>query len=297
VDAAAFPDSSSDLLEIYCRLPPATIASLTRTDRGDARLKLGVALHNRFGAKHHEATQEFTVVPSDTGGFGKVVLLRLPVKSGSYTMDVKLEDPLSRKRGLAYIGRAVSQSATVKGEITVPDPSSGRRVSNLEFVWGKAAGGGAAFRHADLDTGFLPNPDRLYGLLASELRAHFVARSAAPSTWHWRSRLLDASGKEVAKHDTSATALSIAPVVTMDVSTYPAGGYDFEIQVWREGESTPAVTKPERLGHQLVETAIVDERSAGVILRVSHEPGAPQPPTVGQADGVQLLVTIAGPRP
>jgi len=243
VDAASFPDSSSDLLEIYCRLPPATIASLTRTDRGDARLKLGVALHNRFGAKHHEATQEFTVVPSDTGGFGKVVLLRLPVKSGSYTMDVKLEDPLSRKRGLAYIGRAVSQSATVKGEITVPDPSSGRRVSNLEFVWGKAAGGGAAFRHADLDTGFLPNPDRLYGLLASELRAHFVARSAAPSTWHWRSRLLDASGKEVAKHDTSATALSIAPVVTMDVSTYPAGGYDFEIQVWREGESAPAVRR------------------------------------------------------
>lgn len=244
VDAAAFPDSASDLLEIYCRLPPSTIVSLGRSDRGDARLKLGVTLHNRFGAKHHQAVQEFTVSPSDTGGFGKVVLLRLPVKAGPYTMEVKLEDPLSRKRGLAYIGRSVAQSASVKGEIVVPEPSSGRRLSNVEFVWGKAAGTGAAFRHADLDTGFLPNPDRLYGLLANDLRAHFVVRSNAQASWHWRARLLDATtGREMARHESTAVAVSVAPVVSMDVSTFPAGGYDFEVQVWREGESTPAVRR------------------------------------------------------
>src|SRR5437867_1501685 len=69
VDAAAFPDSAGDMLEIYCRLPPATIASLERTDLGESRLKLSVTLHNRFGALHHQASQEFDVAPSDTGGF------------------------------------------------------------------------------------------------------------------------------------------------------------------------------------------------------------------------------------
>ena len=243
VDAAAFPDSTSDLLEIYCRLPPSTIASLAKSDRGDARLKLSVTLHNRFGAKHHQAVQEFTVLPSDTGSFGKVVLLRLPVKSGAYTMDVKLEDPLSRKRGLAYIGRSVAQSAAVSGEIAVPEPSLGRRLSNLEFVWGGAASSAAAFRHAGTDTGVLPNPDRIYGLLAPELAAHFLVRSDASASWRWRARLLDAAGQEVARRDSSAVGQSVGQLVSMDVSTMPAGGYDLEVQVWREGETTPAIRR------------------------------------------------------
>ena len=244
VDAASFPDSAADLLEVYCRLPPATIASLTRSERGDARLKLSVALHNRFGAFHHQASQELTVTPSDTGGFGKVVLLRFPVKSGSYRMDVKLEDLLSRKRGLAYIGRSVAHSAELAGEISVPEPSNGRRVSNLEFVWGTASGRGEVFRHAGADTALLPNPDRLYGLLASEVRAHFIARGeGGAGSWHWRARLLDSGGQEVARRDSTVTATHLAHIVTMDISTLPAGGYDFEIQAWREGEVAPVTRR------------------------------------------------------
>lgn len=243
VDAAAFPDSASDLLEIYCRLPPTTIVSLTRSDRGDARLKLTVTLHNRFGARHHQAMQEFAVLPSDTGGFGKVVLLRLPVKSGAYTMDVKLEDPLSRKRGLAYVGRKVAQSASISGEIVVPDPSTGRRLSDIEFVWGAATDSGAAFRHAGSDTGFLPNPDRLYGLLAPDLRGHFVVRSDAQASWRWRARLLDSGGHEVARQESSAVGRAVGHVVSMDVSTMPAAGYELEIQVWREGDTSPMIRR------------------------------------------------------
>lgn len=46
-----------------------------------------------------------------------------------------------------------------------------------------------------------------------------------------------------------------------------------------------------------VESAVGDERLAGVVLGVSHEPGAPQTPAVGQPDGIELLVTIACPCP
>jgi GWxTD domain-containing protein len=243
VDAAAFPDSAGDVLEVYCRLPPATIVSLSRSDGGQARLKLTVTLHNRFGALHHQALQEFTVVPSDTGGFGKVVLLRFPVKSGAYTMDVKLEDPLSRKRGLAYIGRSVAHSASVRGEITVPEASAGRRMSNLEFAWDAASESGAVFRHADADSGVLPNPDRLYGLLASQVRAQFAVRSPSPAEWHWRARVLDAAGKELVRQESTAVAAHVAPMVEVDVSTMPAGGYDFEIQAWRQGEVAPVTRR------------------------------------------------------
>jgi GWxTD domain-containing protein len=239
VDAAAFPDSAGDVLEVYCRLPPATIVSLEQSDRGQSRLKLSVTLHNRFGALHHQALQEFTVVPSDTGGFGKVVLMRFPVKPGAYTMDVKLEDPLSRKRGLAYIGRSVAHSASVRGEIVVPEASAGRRLSNLEFVWGAASGGGEVFRHARADTGFLPNPDRLYGLFEPRVRAQVVIRSPSPAEWHWRARVLNPAGREVVRQESTEVAAYIAPVIETDVSTMPAGGYDLEVQAWRQGEVAP----------------------------------------------------------
>ncbi len=237
MDAAAFPDSVDDQLEVYCRLPPATIASLAQSDHGESRLRITVTLHNRFGALHHQASQEFSVVPSDTGGFGKVVLMRFPIRSGTYRMDVKLDDPLSRKRGLAYVGRTVAHSASIGGDIDVPEAAQGRRVSNLEFVW--SAGSSQAFRRADADTGLLPNPDRLYGLFATEVRAHFEARSdRTPASWHWRARILDNAGKEVAVRESSIVAAHLAQVVPFDVSALPAGGYDFEIQAWREGEVT-----------------------------------------------------------
>ena len=46
-----------------------------------------------------------------------------------------------------------------------------------------------------------------------------------------------------------------------------------------------------------IEAAVVDERPTDVILRVTHEPRAPETAAVDDADRVELLVTIARPRP
>ena len=245
VDAATFPDSAGDALEVYLRLPPATIAALAKDPQGESRLKLSVGLRNQFGAFHHEADQEFVVLPSDTVGFGKVVVLRFPVKSGAYHLVAKLEDLRSRKRGVAYIGRNVVHSATVEGDLVVPAPSNGRRLSDIEFVWSDAGKSAAAFRRVGSESSRLPNPERLYGLLAGELRAQFaVAGEGLATDWHWRARLLDGNGAVVAQRDTTVAAASrLVQDLTMDISTEPAGGYELEIQAWREGELAPVTRR------------------------------------------------------
>jgi GWxTD domain-containing protein len=246
VDAASFPDSNGSALEIYLRLPPSTIATLERSEKeAVSRLRVTVRLRNRFGAFQHEATQEFTIAPGDSEGFGRVVVLRFPTKSGGYRMEVKLEDVLSRKRGLAYIGRNVAQSATVQGELTVPEASGDKRLSDLEFIWSRASGQTLAFRHASSDSGVLPNPDRLYGLLEDQVRAQFIATSQGPPReWHWRARLLDAEGKALLQTDTTLVgSRELLQEVEMNVSTQPAGVYELEIQVWRDGELTPLVRR------------------------------------------------------
>jgi GWxTD domain-containing protein len=246
VDAASFPDSSGSALEVYLRLPPSTIAMLERSEKDAvSRLRVTARIRNRYGAFEHEAAQEFSISAGDSEGFGRVVVLRFPTKSGVYRLEVKLEDVLSRKRGLAYIGRSVTHSATVQGELTVPDEQGSKRVSDLEFIWSKAGGQTVAFRHAGVDSGVLPNPDRLYGLLEDQVRAQFLASSdAPPREWHWRVRLLDAHGKAIAQHDSSAAgSRSLLQEVVMNVATQPAGAYELEVQVWRDDELVPMVRR------------------------------------------------------
>src|SRR5437667_227109 len=65
VDACSFPDSAGERLEMYLRLPPATLQTLER-EGADARLRVTVRLKSRFGAKQHDATLEFGIAANDT---------------------------------------------------------------------------------------------------------------------------------------------------------------------------------------------------------------------------------------
>lgn len=245
VDAAAFPDSAGHSLEIYVRIPPATIASLRRGEDGEARLKLSLRLTNRFGGRPQEASQEFTLGPADSaGGLGKVVLHRFTTRPGGHRLRVRLDDLLSQKRGIGYIGRKVTEAVTVEGGLIVPGPDAGRDLSDPEFVWAYgAASPGSAFRRGDRST--VPNPERLYGLLAQDLRAEFVARSASPDRpWRWRARLLDGQGVAVAEQESTQAGSAVCLArVALDVSILPAGGYDLEVSAWQEGDAKPVVRR------------------------------------------------------
>ncbi len=240
LDAATFPDSAGHTLEVYLRVPPVTLAKLERDAAGTGSLRLTMRLTNRFGGRPQQSSQDIPVAAGDTvPGFGKVVLTRFPVRPGVHRLRVKLEDLLSRKRGLGYIGRRVTESAAVEGELTVPAPQAGRDLSDIEFVWVHASAAAAtAFRRGEHQV--LPNPERLYGLLANEVRAEFAARGlpADARAWHWHARVLDADGRVVAERETTAApGPRLAATVAFDVATEPAGGYDLEVKAWQEGDA------------------------------------------------------------
>lgn len=245
VDAAAFPDSVGHSLEIYVRIPPATLASLRRGEDGAARVRLSLRLTNRFGGRPQETSQDLALGPADSAsGLGKVVLHRFTARPGGHRLRVRLDDLLSHKRGLGYIGRKVTESVTVEGGLTVAGPEAGRDLSDPEFVWAyRAVSPVSAFRRGDRGT--VPNPERLYGLLAEELRAEFVARSPSPDRpWRWRARLLDGEGQAVAAQESTQAGGSICLArVALDVSTLPAGGYDLEVAAWQEGDAKPVLRR------------------------------------------------------
>ena len=239
VDAAAYPDSAGDRLEVYLRLPPATLANLER-EGTDATLRVEVRLRSRFGAKQHEASLEFAVAPDDTAnGFGKVVMLPFPSRPGSYRMQVKLEDARSQKKGIAYIGRKVRRSATVEGEVVVPEVEHGIRLSNVGFLWGAAKG----LRTGAVDSTGLANPERLYGLMETDLRTYIRATQTQPELkpWHWSLKVLDAQGHVVSQREsTQAASRWLNENIALDMSTEPAGGYRVEVRAGTEG-GAPAV--------------------------------------------------------
>jgi len=240
VDAAAFPDSSGLTLEVYVRIPPVTLQALDRDSLGVGRLMLSTRLRSSFGARQTERQQLVTIDPADTiGGFGKVVVVPYPTRSGAQRLMVKLEDLNSRKRGIAYVGRQVTHSGTVDGEFQVAKAQMERDLSDIEFVWSvDTLGVSEAFRHGERS--LLPNPERLYGLYAADLRAGFVARAREGDErpWHWVARVEDPGQQVRLEHEETAPASrTLNGTVLFDVSTLPAGGYDLEIKAWQEGDT------------------------------------------------------------
>ena len=242
VDAAAFPDSSGTSLDVYVRIPNGTLAALMRDAQGLARLRVTARLRGAFGgAGNQEQTQEFAIAPVDsTGGFGKVIGLRFPAPPGSHRLFVRVDDVFSRKHGaLAW----VTSAARVEGEVRVAAPLDGRDLSDLEFLWTERAGGRATVFERGGRT-LLPDPERLYGLFAPELRAAFVARSGAERSWHWTARVLDGGGQAIATRESTAAAARVLQAgVAVDLAATPAGGYDLELRVWQEGDAAPLVRR------------------------------------------------------
>jgi GWxTD domain-containing protein len=238
VDAATFPDSAGYSLEVYTRIPPRTLAALGRDALGAARLRLTVRLRNSYGARLHEAVQEFGIEPGDsTGGFGKVVVMRFPTRPGPQRLQVRLEDPNTRKGGLLNMGRKVSDFSQVDGAFDTPPPQAGADLSDPEFVWDE----GPITRPSPFvraERTLLPNPERLYGVFQTDLRAFVRARGEDARPWRWIARVLDGHGALVAQQESTAAAsrwLDAGPVI--DLSHTPAGGYDLEIKAWQEGDA------------------------------------------------------------
>jgi len=237
-DAATFPDSAGYHLEVYLRVPPATLADLDLDERGDARVQATVSLRGRAVRSPLESTQEFTVSAADTAfGQGRVVLFRFPVSPGPVRIEARLQD-LQSRRGALATSRARTERSELRGELELPRPQAGRDISDLEFLW-PVVGRSPGLAFVRDGQARLPNPDRLYGLYASTLEASFTARSKAGDRrpWHWVARVIDHSGAVVAQSESTATAGRFARVdVGFDLTEQPAGIYRLDARVWQEGD-------------------------------------------------------------
>jgi GWxTD domain-containing protein len=238
VDAAGFPDSAGHRLEVYVRVPPATVAGLVYDSTATGSLRVTGRLRSGFRPRNEIRSQEFTVDRADSiRGFGKVVLLTFALKPGPQELSIKVEDQRSRKRGIMYMGRKVPKSAEVEGEFQFESRLRRADLSDIEFVWPTAASAPGFGR------GLLPNPERLYGLYASDLQAAFTIRATPDDDrpWRWRARVLGGKDSLVASRD-SILSPNDDGRVSLDVSQLPAGGYDLEVSIERD-DTTRAVRR------------------------------------------------------
>jgi GWxTD domain-containing protein len=236
-DVAAFPDSSGYHLEVYLRLPPATLVQLARDAEGDAQVRATLRVTSRVSVRELESTQDFSISLADTAlGQGRVVLMRFPVAPGPCKLAARLEDLNPHKRGL---GTMILKSE-IQGEFDVPKPQATRDLSDIEFAWPSEATRGASLAFVRGGQVHIPNADRLYGLYATTLEVAFTAR-ARPNdqrAWHWVARVLDARGQAVAQQESTAAAGVLAHgAARFDLSNEPAGLYFLDAKVWQEGDA------------------------------------------------------------
>lgn len=240
LDSALFPDSTGGRLEVYLRVPPATLARLASDEQGRAHVRATLRVRPR-GEDWLTSTQEVALAVADSADpMGAVLLLRFPARSGACRIEARLEDLGTRRRGLHSGGNA-NESAELRGEVELPRAQNGRELSDLQFLWPR---GGQALGLEFVRDGQArrPDPERLYGLYGATLRATFTARSRPGDVrpWKWTARVLDASGALVARRDSTAEAGRVAVgEVAIPLEDHPAGAYDLDLQVWQEGDTAP----------------------------------------------------------
>lgn len=235
-DVVTFPDSAGTAAEVYFRIRPTLIAELTRDGRAPEPVRIQATLRPLFGGgKSQEREQTVLVHPADTtGALGEVVVLSFPVRPGRHRLELRLE---ARRRQLARRGMEKPELARVEGEFVVPGPQAGREISDLEFIWNDT-GHPASTVFGRSGRNLIPNPDRLYGLYATDLRAFFAARGTEARRWEWVARVLDSTGVVVGVQQGRADAAThVQSEVRIDASALPAGAYDLELKAWQEGDA------------------------------------------------------------
>jgi GWxTD domain-containing protein len=235
-DAAAFPDSSGYHLEVYLRLPPATLNQLARDAEGEAQVRATLHVTSRFSSRELESTQDFKINLADTAlGEGRVVLMRFPVAPGRCKLSARLEDLNPHKRGLG----SMTLKSEIQGELEVPKPQASRDLSDIEFEWPAGSEHGASLAFVRGGQVHIPNADRLYGLYASTMEVAFTARARPGDRrpWRWVARVLDSKGQAVAQQEsTSAAGVLAHGSARFDLADQPAGLYILDAKVWQEGD-------------------------------------------------------------
>ena len=238
VDAATFPEGETGhRLRVFVRVPPTTLEGLSRDAEGSARLSIFTRVRGASGSE--DLRQDIEVGPGHyVEGLGKVSTISFPVRPGPVRIEVRLEDLMSRKRGLIYMGREVHESAEIKGAIQIPRSQVDRDMSDIEFVWAERPG--TLLASGEVRPAYVPNAERLYGLLEPTLRATFTARGAEDDEgrpWRWVARVYDHAGRVLAQIDSSGPAARrLDAALAMGLEGLPAGGYDLEIKAWQEGD-------------------------------------------------------------
>ena len=236
-DAAAFPDSTGYHLEVYLRLPPATLLQLARDADGDATVRATLRVNSRRSARELESTQDFKISLADTAlGQGRVLLMRFPVAPGVAKLGARLEDLNPHKRGLG----TMTLKSEIQGELEVPKPQASRDLSDIEFAWPSETAHGAGLAFVRGGQAHIPNADRLYGLYATTMEMAFTARARPGDQrpWRWVARVLDSRGQAVAQQEsTSAAGVLAEGAARFDLTSEPAGLYFADVKAWQEGDA------------------------------------------------------------
>ena len=236
-DAAAFPDSAGYHLEVYLRLPPATLSQLARDAEGDAQVRATLRVSSRYSSRELESSQDFKIDLADTAlGMGRAVLMRFPVAPGPCKVSARLEDLNPHKRGLG----TMTLKSEIQGELEVPRPQASRDLSDIEFAWPNEPSRGASLAFVRGGQVHIPNADRLYGLYATTMEVAFTARARPgdQKPWRWVVRVLDAKGQAVAQQESTSAAGVLAHGSTrFDITNDPAGLYMVDVKAWQDGDA------------------------------------------------------------
>jgi GWxTD domain-containing protein len=239
VDAAAFPEGDSGYrLRVFIRIPPTTLRQIARDEQGAGRLTIQAKVRGSFGGQPREWQTDVDIVPGGADeALGKVASVTFETATGPQHLEVRVEDALSRKRGLIYMGREVRHSGVVQGTVEVPRPQASRDMSDIEFAWSESPG--SLLPNGRSSRVFVPNSERLYGLLEPTLRATFVARSIEGDArpWHWVARVIDTADHVVAELDSVGEgSRTLDASLAMNLEGLPAGGYDLEVKAWQASD-------------------------------------------------------------